>query len=219
MATKKPLKAKRTRKPRAWNGAGAPAIPAARGRKRRSIIDSIEGLQEWIKGRLAKDMTLDGMLAELPSTGFWRKLQEVGYKSGIPRSTLSDYIANLTARQMEKEMLLELAELYNGTGEDGGVLRMETMIVGLANAEILKEFMKAARAGVQLDGERLEQFRKLAVASAAVQKAKHWIDHGRLEMLAVIRAELIEEFKGDPDAIKIVLRALDKVRTAKEHAE
>jgi hypothetical protein len=208
-------KAKPKTKPKAreWNGAGAPAGRKSDGRKRRSVLDSIDGLQDWLKDRLAKDMTLDGMLAELPATGFWRKLQEVGYKNGIPRSTLSDYIANLTARQMEKQILLELAELYNQTGEDGGVLRMETMIVGIANAQILKEFLTSARNGAPLDGDRLEQFRKLAVASAALQKAKHWIDHGREEMLAIVQAELVEQFKGDAAATRLVLRALEKVRT------
>jgi hypothetical protein len=210
-------KTSRARKPRVWNGAGVASDQARQGRRGASLFKKVPGLKDWVKERLAAGATQPEIVAALPATGFWRKLQDLGYERGIPRSTLSENIVGLVAREREKELLIALAESYNATGSDAGVLKIETAIAGLVNADILYAFLEARNAGRPLPADRIEEFRKFAAMTAALQKAKHWIDHGRTEMLTVMEAEFLELFRDDAEATRVVLAKFAELRNKKEN--
>ncbi|HWW60411.1 MAG TPA: hypothetical protein VN181_03495 [Thermoanaerobaculia bacterium] len=189
----------------------APARSKRMPRRGHPIIPQIEGLREWLieQYKRVPRPTLGEIREELKGTGFLRKLKELDGVEGLGKTTISEFFLAFKAQEAERELFVELAALYNDIGRDGSVLEVASATGGLAHIEIFKEFLAAARDGKAIDGERLEQFRKLAASMATVEKAKHWIDSGRAEALALVRAEMRELLKDDPPTLRRVLEKLE----------
>jgi hypothetical protein len=191
-----------------------PIAARLRGVKGQRLIDKVPGLRQWFIDQLQRTPKPTGpeLHAALKSTGFWRKLQDLGNENGIARSTVWESWCAIEIECADKELKREIAEYFNDAGGPGrGVLEIESALTALHLKGLFAEELAAVQNGKTLDSERAEHMRKFIAAAAQLEKAKHLIGRGRREALELVRAEMKELLKTKPATLRDVLATLDEI--------
>ncbi len=149
-------------------------------------------------------------------SSFWPSILAAGKRVG--KTSIHTWWLKWSADMARKRVASEFAEAFNrGSGKE--ILEIETAITGLANIAILESLRQ------ELDGDKsvvtekvsklVDLHRKLQSSSARREAERRAA--GRIERRAYAnaRAEIAEILKNQPEAMNLVLAAIDNAqRTA-----
>lgn len=189
MATKR----KTTRRPK-------PVPPERRGRRGHKAVDDDPALREWLTEQLQQRPapTLNELVEKSRTTGF-----------SIGRTAIFEFRLAFKAEQERKRLMLDLAQEFNDSANDGNVLDVETAVSTLATSRIYQKLLERA----ELDAEAMELldlFRKLQSSSSQRERTRFAVERGIRATMIRIRAQMQEILKKDPDTLRRVLAAIDQ---------
>lgn len=184
--------------------------PAVRGRRGHSSIDQQKGLAEKIDAMLMQSPrpTYDEMIEQLRATGFW-----------VSRSSLARYGMKFEIRRREMKLLVDKARLLSQDDPES-VLELERAIANLANVKIFESLLDPNE-NVITEAERdvMNVAARIASSSSSRERAKLAFTRGIKAASQMLRNEMEKALKSEPEALKIVLRAIDRASKATEAAK
>lgn len=185
--------------------------PPVRGRRGHSSIDQQAGLAELLDKWLLEQPkpTFDDMLERLKATGFW-----------VSRSALARYGLKFEMQRRDMKLLLAKARLL-AQDDPESVLDLERAIANLANVKLFENLLDPDANKITEDArEVMKVAARIASSSSSRERARLAYSRGIKAATAIVKAELEQKFKSNPEALRVVLRALEEVsKTTEEKAK
>lgn len=149
----------------------------------------------------------------LKATAFWPQLREAGFHTG--KSSIHDYWIRWNAQTARKRVIADCAATYNASGNSGDILDIETAISGLASVAIFEELQEELSEGKGISakaGALIDLHRKLQTSSARRETERRAAGVSTRKAYQAARDEIVEILKGTPDALQLVLAAIDRAQ-------
>jgi hypothetical protein len=193
--------------------------PAINGRRGDAVIPQIPGLAEWMaeQFREVPRPSFREIETRLKETPYWQTIRAAGYKTG--KSTIHTYYVNWFAEMAQKRVIAEEAASYNDSGKAGDVLDIEAAISGLANVAIFQDLQQELREGKGVSpkaGALIDLHRKLQTSSARREAERRAAGVSARRAYEAAREEIVAILKDNPDALRLVLAAIDNAQTKTE---
>ncbi len=193
--------------------------PAIRGRRGQPLIPEIPGLPEWLETQFQEvpRPSFKEIEERLKKTEFWPKIRARGFRTG--KSSIHTHWVKWNAELARKRVLAEYAAAYNATGESDDLLAIEAAITGLANVAIFESLQEelSESTGVSEKATALiDLHRKLQSSSARREAERRAAGKTQRNAYAQAREEIIAILKENPDALKLVLAAIDNAEDSTE---
>jgi hypothetical protein len=182
-------------------------VPLKHGRRGHPVIDEIPGLAAWMEAQFLKvpRPTFREIATELTASEFWPLITRAGHATG--RSSIHAYWKNWQKRRATRVARALIA--------NNDPLGAEAGVSSLANAAIAEEFereyrehglTKHALALIALHGKhQASSARREAERRAAGEVERRALEKARDEMVATLREH--------PEALRVVLEAIDRSAT------
>jgi hypothetical protein len=196
--------------------------PDVEGPRGDAVIPKIPGLPEWMaeQFREVPRPSFREIEERLKQTAFWPKIRAAGYRTG--KSTIHTYYVNWFAEMAQKRVIAEEAATYNESGKAGDVLDIEAAISGLANVAIYQDLQQELREGKGVSpkvGALIDLHRKLQTSSARREAERRAAGVNKRKTHEAAREEVMSILKGNPDALRLVLDAIDSAQKKAEEAK
>lgn len=179
--------------------------PAVRGRRGHSRISREQGLSEYI----------DAMLLEVPRPTYEEMAERIrtsGWRD-VSTSAIQRYGMKFEIRRREMRLLLEQASLLASDSNPESVLDLERAIANLANTKIYKNLLDPVNEIDEATREIMTVASRLQSSSSSRERARLAYSRAVKTAVTMIKAEMERVLKRKPEALKIVLRAIDEVET------
>jgi hypothetical protein len=153
----------------------------------------------------------------LKETPFWNKIRAAGFRTG--KSTIHTYYVNWFADMARKRVVTEYAAAYNDSGKRGAVLDIEAAITGLVNVAIFQDLQDELNEGKGVTPKAaglVELHRKLQSSSARRESERRAAGISARKAYEAAREEIVAILKDSPDALQLVLTAIEKAQTKTE---
>lgn len=198
-----------------WNGLDgrrSATPPAVRGRRGQPLIDAIPGLPEWMEEQFLEEPrpTFREIEERLKQTEFWPKIRAAGFRTG--KSSIHTHWVRWNAEAVRKRLIAEAAAQYNASTDAGDILDIEAAITGLANVAIFEELQRelSDNSGISDKASTLiDLHRKLQASSARREQERRAAGVNTKKAYDAARAQIVAILEGNPDALKLVLAAID----------
>jgi hypothetical protein len=196
--------------------------PATGGRRGDAVIPQIPGLPEWMaeQFREVPRPSFREIEDRLKTTEFWPKIRAAGFRTG--KSTVHRYYVSWFAEMAQKRVIAEEAATYNESGTAGDVLDIEAAISGLANVAIYHDLQQELREGKGVSpkaGALIDLHRKLQTSSARREAERRAAGVSARKAYEAAREEIVTILKDNPDALRLVLAAIDNAQNKTEETK
>lgn len=195
--------------------------PATRGRRGHAVIPQIEGLSEWMEQQFQEvpRPSFREIETRLQKTPFWQKIRAAGFRTG--KSSIHTHWVRWFAEIARKRVIADYAARFNETGDEGDILAIETAISGLANVGIFDALQEELSGnGLTEKAQTLiELHRKLQTSSARREAERRQAGVNARGAYETARAEIVAILKKQPDALRLVLAAIDNAQTKSEDSD
>ena len=192
--------------------------PEVGGRRGKPYILEIPGLSDWLDEQFREipRPSFKEIEARLKKTDFWTKIRAKGFKTG--KSTIHEQYVKWHAELARKRAEAEFAASFNETGESGDILAIEATITGLANIGILNGLRDELTDGKVTENAKslIDLHRKLQSSSARREAERRAAGVLTRRAYEEARGEIVSILKEHPDALKLVLAAIDKAQNTTE---
>jgi hypothetical protein len=180
-----------------------------------AVIPEIPGLAEWMEEQFQQDPrpSFREIEARLKETPFWTKIRAAGFRTG--KSSIHTHWVNWNAEIARKQVLAESSPTYSTDGKPGDVLDIEAAISGLANAAIynsLQEELNDGKGVTPKAGALIDLHRKLQTSSARREAERRAAGVNTRKAYDTARAEIVAILESNPDALQLVLAAIEKAQ-------
>jgi uncharacterized protein DUF3486 len=193
--------------------------PENRGRRGQPLIPQIPGLTEWLESEFEKvpRASFKEIEERLRETPFWPKIRAAGFKTG--KTSIHTHWIRWNAERAQKQTLADqTAALSAALGSDE-ILATEATITALANASLLNALENELHEepGVSPKAASLiDLHRKLQTSSARREAERRAAGIGARRAYAQARAEIMAVLKDNPEALDLVLTAIDNAEASTE---
>jgi hypothetical protein len=173
--------------------------PEPQGRRGHGVVAENPELRAWLVAALQRRPapTLEELVDEAMKTGY-----------AVGRTAIWKFRIAFEAEIARKELVFDLAGMYNESSRDGSVLDIETAIAQIFSTRIYTKLLEKDA----LDEEALnllDAFRKLQSSSSQRERTRFHVERGIRATTLKIRAEMQRILKKDPDTLRRVLTAVD----------
>jgi hypothetical protein len=196
-----------------------PTPPENRGRRGQPLIPQIPGLAEWLEAEFEKvpRASFKEIEERLKKTPFWPKIRAAGFRTG--KTSIHTHWIRWNAERAQKQTLADQTAALSAAigGED--VLATEATITALANASLLNALENELHEepGVSAKAASLiDLHRKLQTSSARREAERRAAGIGARRAYAQARAEIVAVLKDQPEALDLVLAAIDNAEASTE---
>ena len=189
--------------------------PDIRGRRGEPLIPEIPGLAEWMEAQFQETPRPPFREIEerLKQTEFWPKIRAAGFRTG--KSSIHTHYVKWHAESARKRVVVDCAATYNANGSAGDILDIETAISGLANVAIFEGLQEELSEGKGISpkaGALIDLHRKLQASSARREAERRAAGVSTRKAYEAARAEIVAILESNPDALQLVLAAIDKAQ-------
>jgi hypothetical protein len=179
------------------------------------VIPEIPGLGAWMEEQFQEipRPSFREIENRLKQTPFWQKIRALGFRTG--KSSIHTHWVRWHAETARKNVVADLAATYNMSGNAGDILDIETAITGLANVaifEALQEELSDGQGVTAKAGALIELHRKLQASSARRENERRAAGVNAKRVYQAARAEIVAILESNPDALRLVLGAIDKAQ-------
>lgn len=203
-----------------WSdGRRAATPPDIKGRRSHPSIPEIPGLPEWMEEQFkqAPRPSFREIEVRLKETPFWNKIRAAGFRTG--KSTIHTYYVKWFADMARKNVVAEYAAAYNVSGSSGDVLDIEAAITGLVNVAIFQDLQDELNEGKGVTPKAaalVELHRKLQSSSARRESERRAAGISARKAYEAAREEIVAILRDSPDALRLVLAAIEKAQNRTE---
>lgn len=150
----------------------------------------------------------------LKQSRFWPAICAAGFQLG--KSSIYRHWIRWNAESARKRVIAECAASYNASGNAGDILDIEAAISGLANVAIFEGLQEELSEGKGVSAKAsalIDLHRKLQTSSARREAERRAAGVNTRRAYEAARAEIIAILEGNPDALQLVLAAIDKAQS------
>jgi hypothetical protein len=189
--------------------------PEIRGRRGQPLIPEIPGLAEWMEEQFQQTPrpAFREIEERLKQTEFWPKIRAAGFRTG--KSSIHTHYVRWHAESARKRVVAECAATYNASGDAADILDIEAAITGLANVAIFEDLQEELSDGKGISpkaGSLIDLHRKLQSSSARREAERRAAGVSTRKAYEAARAEIVAILENNPDALQLVLGAIDKAQ-------
>lgn len=175
------------------------------------MIPQIPGLDEWMEAQFQEipRPSFREIEERLRKTPFWDKIRAAGYRTG--KSSIYTHWVRWSAETARKRVLADYAKSFNAAGEDDDALAIERAISGVANNALMDAIQQETIEGgiTEKAADLIELHRKLQTSSARREAERRAAGVKTRAAYAAAREEIIAILEKHPEALRLVLAAID----------